>query len=245
MALIEEFEKDGNLLFRYRSYFPLLIFIVIVLAIFVDPNGMTDFNNLWWIVFSLIVSLTGFIIRSITIGTVPKGTSGKNTKRQIAQKLNTSGIYSVVRHPLYLGNFLMWVGPIIYSAQPWLIVITILIFALYYERIMFAEEMFLRKKYTDDYLSWSKNTPAFFPKLLKWRKSELDFSMKNVLKRESHSFINTILSFAAVNFVKNYFLNNEFQLDRLWMILILFSIVMFVVLLVIRKGTKWLDVKGR
>ena len=35
-------------------------------------------------------------------------TSGKNTAKQIAESLNTSGIYSVLRNPLYLANFLNW-----------------------------------------------------------------------------------------------------------------------------------------
>ena len=34
-----------------------------------------------------------------------KNTSGRNTHDQVADSLNTSGIYSIVRHPLYVGNF--------------------------------------------------------------------------------------------------------------------------------------------
>lgn len=45
-----------------------------------------------------------------TIGQVPKGTSGRNTSQQVADTLSTDGVYSVVRHPLYLGNFLMCMG---------------------------------------------------------------------------------------------------------------------------------------
>jgi len=58
---------------------------------------------------AIALSMFGFIIRAIAIGTTPKGTSGRNTKEgQVAESLNTKGIYSMVRHPLYLGNYFMW-----------------------------------------------------------------------------------------------------------------------------------------
>ena len=61
--------------------------------------------------------------------------------------LNTSGLYSVVRHPLYLGNYLMWLGVALFSRTWWAPVIVSLVFWLYYERIMFAEEEFLRRQF--------------------------------------------------------------------------------------------------
>ena len=245
MALIEEFEKSGSFLFRYRSYFPLTLIFVIIATLYSDPEGVVDFTNVWWISLSILISALGFIIRVITIGTVPKGTSGKNTKKQIAQKLNHTGIYSVVRHPLYVGNFLMWMGPIVYSGSLWLMIITVLLYALYYERIMFTEERFLRDKYGNDYLKWASKTPAFIPSLLKWTKSDLDFSFKNALKRETHSFTNTIFTFSAINIIKNYLLYQEFKFDFVWQVLVAFSIVMFLIVLIIRKSTNLLDVKGR
>ncbi|NLL27934.1 MAG: DUF1295 domain-containing protein [Bacteroidales bacterium] len=48
---------------------------------------------------------------------IPKGISGKNTEKQIADFLNTKGMYSIVRHPLYLGDFLMWLGLFIYIGR--------------------------------------------------------------------------------------------------------------------------------
>ena len=77
--------------------------------------------------------------------------------------LNLTGIYATVRHPLYLGNFLIWIGISTYVFNPLFIVIISLIFWLYYERIMFAEERFLERKFKDDYLNWSIGVPAFVP----------------------------------------------------------------------------------
>ena len=245
MALIEDYTRRGNWLFKYRSWLPLVMFVIFIAALYFEREEIFNYTDLWWIVNCFFVSMVGFMVRIITIGTVPKGTSGKNTKQQIADELNTTGIYSVVRHPLYLGNFLMWFGIILFTGIPWLIALLVVLFALYYERIMFAEEMFLRNKYADEYIKWSLVTPAFFPALGQWKKSKLSFSVKNVLKRESHAFLNTILSFAAIDFMKNYFYAGKFTLTDFWIYALAFGLVLFLVLLIIRKSTKLLEVEGR
>ena len=88
-----------------------------------------------------------FWVRSYTIGTTPRGTSGRNTEEQVAEQLNSSGIYSTVRHPLYLGNYLMWIGIVLFTKSISFTIIVSLMYWLYYERIMFAEERFLERKF--------------------------------------------------------------------------------------------------
>jgi len=82
----------------------------------------------------------GLFIRAYAVGHTPANTSGRNTKEQLADELNTTGIYSMVRHPLYLGNFFMWLGAAVLTKNGWFIVAFILLYWIYYERIMFAEE---------------------------------------------------------------------------------------------------------
>ncbi|MGC9453013.1 MAG: methyltransferase family protein, partial [Oceanipulchritudo sp.] len=51
------------------------------------------------------------------------GTSGRNTKQQVAYSLNTTGFYSVVRNPLYLGNFFMYLGIALFTHHWWLVLV--------------------------------------------------------------------------------------------------------------------------
>jgi protein-S-isoprenylcysteine O-methyltransferase Ste14 len=51
---------------------------------------------------AILLSLAGAIIRAFTIGTTARRHFGRNTDKQVAEQLNVTGIYSVVRHPLYL-----------------------------------------------------------------------------------------------------------------------------------------------
>ena len=103
MALREHFEDSGHWLFRWRSYLPLVGLAVILLALreYEYPGHSETLDHLWEAV-CLFVSFAGLAIRSYTIGHTPKGTSGRNTKHQVADRLNTTGAYSLVRNPLYL-----------------------------------------------------------------------------------------------------------------------------------------------
>ncbi|HRS53931.1 MAG TPA: DUF1295 domain-containing protein [Bacteroidales bacterium] len=119
MGLYEEFVRTGNFLFKNRSFIPLFLYVIATIAIIISPFEICTFNNVWWSMLCFAISIFGLIIRALTIGYTPAGTSGRNTKEgQIAETLNTTGMYSIVRHPLYLGNFIMWLGLILYIAIP-------------------------------------------------------------------------------------------------------------------------------
>lgn len=250
MALIEEFDKSGNWLFRWRSFLPLVLYAMAAGVIIAGLDGHMDHHSMPWIIACIAVAFLGIIIRAITIGYTPKGTSGRNTKEgQVAEQLNTKGIYSVCRHPLYLGNYFMWLGIILYVGNWWFSIVCSLLFWLYYERIMFAEEYFLRGKFGEAYLKWSEKTPSFWPKLAQWKKSGVEFSMKNVLKREYNGFFATFLSFALLDAMKNFLANRTWELDAIlqpfWQWALLGALVVFLVLRTLKKTTKVLDVAGR
>jgi len=141
MALREEFERTGNWLFRWRSYLPLVLILQMLLGMHHPDYLRQDRSGQdVWALYCLAVTLVGLGIRAVTVGFVPAGTSGRNTHDgQIAETLNTSGIYSLVRHPLYVGNFVMWLGVSMFCGIWWLTVLMALVFWIYYERIMFAE----------------------------------------------------------------------------------------------------------
>jgi hypothetical protein len=60
---------------------------------------------------------------------------------------------------------------------------------------MYAEEQFLRKKFGIQYVEWSKNVPAFIPKVHQFRKSDLPFSIRKVLKKEKNGLFALFLIF--------------------------------------------------
>lgn len=238
MALIQEFEKTGNYLFKKRSYLPLVLFALAGIAIFLDSEEIYSYKNIYFSFICYAVSLFGLYIRIMTISYLPKGTFGRNVANQVADSLNTKGIYSIVRHPLYLGNFFMWLGLIIYVGLPWFMIFCVLSFWIYYERIMFAEESFLRGKFGNVYEDWASRTPAFIPRFSMWTSADLEFSFKKFLKREFYGLFAASVSFALVNFIKNVSYIKEYNLDFHWIVVVAATFLIFVVLRTIKKKTR-------
>lgn len=244
-SLREQFETSGTWLFRWRSYLPLLLAGLVLASLeqFEYP-GHSHAWDLAWELLCLTLSLAGLAIRAYTTGHTPKGTSGRNTKRQRAAALNISGAYSLVRHPLYLGNFLCWLGISMFPRTWWASVIFILAFWLYYERIMFAEEEFLRRSFGTAYEQWALRTPAFLPRRAGWRPPELSFSARTVLKREPSSWLAVVAAFSVMELVGDLVAEGRLELDLFWLILFSLSLLLYTILRVLKKQ-KRLDVAGR
>ena len=85
-----------------------------------------------------------------------------------AGKLASSGPYSRVRNPIYLGNFILGVGMVALLGDPWLIPLHLITFAVLYATIIPAEEQFLAREFGSAYQAYVANVPRLFPRLLPW-----------------------------------------------------------------------------
>jgi len=183
----------------------------------------------------LSVSLLGECIRIITVAFVPAGTSGRNTKQQKATSLNQTGIYSIVRHPLYLGNFLIFSGPFIFTGNIYSIIIFILSFWIYYERIMYAEETFLISKFGSEYENWSSKTPAFIPNIASYTPTKSIFSFRKVLEGEYSGIYGVFVIFTLLLAFRNYNLNITPIISNAWKGIFLGNTLIYITLRTLKK----------
>ena len=81
----------------------------------------------------LLIALLGIVSlgNSLTATPVPKDTA----------VLRTTGMYSVVRHPIYLGLILIGIGLTVFSASVWAIVLCIALIALLSYKARFEEKL--------------------------------------------------------------------------------------------------------
>jgi hypothetical protein len=245
MALVHEFENSGNWLFRRRSWLPVFIIVPGIIVMYLGNRQAIIFDMRDELIF-LGVSVLGQLIRIFTVGFAPRNTSGRNTAGgQIADELNMTGIYSLVRHPLYLGNFFMWLGPALFLRSTCFTIVFVLLYWLYYERIMFAEEQFLRKKFGDKYDKWSEEVNAFIPFKFSYIKPSLHFSVRNVLKREYNSFVNIFMIFTVLDLFRNFFLAKRIYVTKMWIFLFVAAFGIWIIIRTIHKWTGWLEVEGR
>ncbi len=249
MPLQEQFEIQGNRLFRYRGIIPVFFLITGIgayIQTLVTKSGIQDpvlFEVYRFV--CLFVSLIGLAVRVYTVGHTPENTSGRNTSGQLADQLNTSGIYSVVRHPLYVGNFFMWFGVTLLTQNWWFMLAFVFLYMVYYERIMVAEERFLHNKFREIYLEWANRTPAVIPDFKGRVKPLLPFSWKKTLKKEKNSIFYVFLVFFLFQCIDNL-IKKESIVSFNWLFYAaVSSAVIYFILKAIKRLTSWLDEPGR
>ena len=252
-------QTQGNVLFRWRSYIPIAILLA-ALAVYVNTQfkieeGITNPLPFSFDLICLAVATLGLLIRIYTVGHTPKNTSGRNTAEgQVADEVNTTGIYSTVRHPLYVGNFFMWLGPAMYTGDIWFTVAFILFYYVYYERIMYAEEQFLVGKFGEIYASWAKVTPAFIPSFKNWNTAKLGFSWKKVIKKEKNGLFAMFAVFCLFHatglfiqggdpMTKEFWLGSESM--KFWTYGAVITGIIYFILKFFKKYTKIFEEEGR
>ena len=239
MALKDEFVDKGTWLFRWRSYLPLAFLPLFVYALSAfSRESLEESYGERWEVACVLVSFSGILVRALVVGQTPHRTSGRNTREQVADTLNTTGMYSVVRHPLYLGNFLGWLGVALFTQSFLVVLVSVLAFALYYERIMFAEEKFLSDSFSGAFREWAHATPAFLPRLGGWRRSSIPFSWRTVLRREYSGFFALVVTFTCFDVIRGYFETGWIRLEPGWAVFLAFGTAVYVAL-------RWAKKNGR
>ena len=98
----------GGVLFRARGWLPVIFLGIPLLA-----RGSTSPFR-WEIGLALIVM--GEMVR--LAGVAAAGSVTRRRSRNV-QRLVTYGIFAWVRNPLYIGNFLIWIGFVTISGVVW------------------------------------------------------------------------------------------------------------------------------
>ena len=249
MLIRDRLAKDGGFLFRWRSYVPLALLPLIIVALPEEERisvwiGAEAEHAIFYL--SVLVSFAGLAIRWATIAFVPPGTSGRNTLQQRAEQLNTTGMYSIVRNPLYLGNFIAMLGVLLCVKVWWVIAIFAVCYWLYIERVIAVEEAFLEAKFGDAYRDWTSRVAAFIPKPANWVAPAGAFSLLFLLRREYNGLLAVGGSFFALELITDVFVQHEPFMewlveDRAWAVLGGTTLVLFLLLRFLKTQTRLLN----
>lgn len=151
---------------------------------------------------ALFIALFGLGVRCAAVAFAPDGTSSRDTRALRAPSLNTTGLYSIVRHPLYLGAGLMWAGIATSLGVWWVVVIVLMAYWLYAERLMVAEETFLEDIFPDEFSSWVSRTNAVVPRLSNWQSPHGTFQLKR-LSSEHNGLLTIGVAFPVLQYLVN------------------------------------------
>jgi protein-S-isoprenylcysteine O-methyltransferase Ste14 len=186
--------KLGNFLFKHRSFTPVpLIILVFIIFRPIDLGKNNAIINL----VGLLISLLGEIVRVIAVGYAHKGTSGRESYLR-ADSLNISGIYSIVRNPLYIGNFFIFTGLVIVFFNIFAVFTFIIFLILQYYFVILAEENFLKEKYGSEYETYCQQVKRIIPTFKSYKKNQNPFNLKKVIFKESDSVFNMLVMYLFV-----------------------------------------------
>lgn len=80
-----------------------------------------------------------------------------------AGKLVTSGPYSIVRHPLYVGSFLAGLGLCLILGSGWFLAVFVTVYIMLHTRVARSEERFLLTVWPQEYAAYMKSVPGWIP----------------------------------------------------------------------------------
>lgn len=99
------------------------------------------------------LAFMGLLLRTFAAGHIEK-----------SQVLAASGPFRYVRHPLYLGSFILGLGLVVAGGSWVLGVAYLALFAVIYGPAMLREEVFLRQQFGPAYDNYACRVPLFFPR---------------------------------------------------------------------------------
>ena len=253
MKVMDSLIAQGRYLFQWRSYAPLVLLPVAAMEFAYSGWVSTRFGVAVeddWDLFCLCISASGIGLRILTVGFVPSSTSGRSTTRLRAAQLNTTGMYSLVRHPLYAANFVVFVGFAFVIKSAVFILLATAAFVIYYERIILVEEQFLETSYGDEFREWAARTPAVIPQIRPWAAPSLPFSWRAALQREYHGVLLIGIVFFTIKLSEGLIMRqqtfqNWFANEKFYVIMLLLCSTFYLAASYIRKRTSWLAVAGR
>jgi len=140
--------------------------LVCITSIWIDHSYLYKLFNNTEILKYIGISISGF---AITMFSIARFTLGKNYSpcydSYIPKSINTKGIYSIIRHPIYTANLLLMLGIFISSASA-IIAFNGTILLLYYSMSAFIEEKAIQKKFPT-YATYKNRTGMFLPSIIK------------------------------------------------------------------------------
>jgi protein-S-isoprenylcysteine O-methyltransferase Ste14 len=232
LRLLDHFTRSGDVFFRWRSYLPLVLVPVFLagLASVRVPYDAQRLGTLWGLL-CLGLSLAGLALRVWIVGAAPPGGSERSTTNPRALRLSTTGVYSIVRHPLYVANTLVALGIAAFTRTWYVPVIVALASLLYHERICAREEEFLERQFGDEFRAWAARVPAMLPRRVRYEPAPGRFSWREVLRREFHGLLAIGACFFVLDAAHDSVVAGRLSLDPIWSGVFIATAAIYLILL--------------
>lgn len=188
-----------EIVFKSRGFIPVPFALVTLYQ-----SNMTK----WGIAIGAVLLMSGEWLRISGV----RCAGGRTRTRNVgAKELCTWGPFAYVRNPLYLGNFAIYTGMILFAGGPWIItilIISLILIPTQYGLIISLEEETLSKLFESEYEEYCSNVPRLIPNLKPWKKQTVSkvLSCKKVIHTERRT-LQVIITFMTALILKEIFIN--------------------------------------
>jgi protein-S-isoprenylcysteine O-methyltransferase Ste14 len=158
-------EQGGGLISEHdHGELGQILLLILFLVVWSADSYIFYFSTQYQDILPIFVRiLAAFVILIISAYLVSDGIKQIFSGGSKPSVLIRSGIYGKIRHPIYLGSVLFYLGFIvltfsILSMATWIIII------LFYTYLAHYEEKVLLKRYQEEYVKYKKEVPRWFPR---------------------------------------------------------------------------------
>ena len=227
MIFKNKFVRAGRMLCRHRIYFPIVFIAMLVLYLLFTPAVVFSRYPLLTDILSGLFILLSFRIRW----------SAENRESNTLQAvIDAKGIYSVIRFPYYLSDFLLMFGMTLFVGSFTLLLVFVLISIIIIERMLMYEEGISFNKLGEVYADWYRSTNAIIPIIWNFRGSVSVKSITLKLISMLPSLLFTLFTLNIIYIVKYYRVTSTFSIDYPLLLMLLITIVcMFATRVVVRR----------
>ena len=134
-------------------------------------------------------------------------------------QLITGGPYAYVRHPLYLGTFIIGAGFCVVVGSLWMGVVALIFFLLVYQWRMGKEELILLDEWAEVFERYRSRVWPWIPNMRRYDRSTGTWSWKGIwASKEPKTFIWVIVLLILMYFRVEFIQKHELFLGNRWLI---------------------------
>ena len=224
----------GRFLFRFRSF--TLLPVIGLVFLFCPPLDLGSLNP-WMAITGICLALLGELCRILAVGFSHSGTSGRESYLK-ARKINRTGLYSMTRNPLYIGNFFITMGLLVVYSNPLALIAVALFLILQYTLIIAAEEDFLIRQHPEEYRTYQQNVPRIGLRIKNFKKPDLPFDIARVIFKENDSLFNLLMMFLVILLFRGMSFHHRVKNGWIYIVLTSVLIILYVIVKIIKKKEK-------
>mgnify|MGYP003581437384 CR=1 FL=1 len=180
----------------------------------------THASDLIWEIVAFSVALLGLGCRFYTVGITAGGRATADNR------LDTTGPYSLVRHPLASANLLIALGLSLFPHGWVLPLVVMTIAATYYQRRIRRDDGTLRAQFGPDFEHWAARVPALLPRSLGYVLPERPFEWGRITRREYSLGAAILLIPIVLDVAEDLVETKTLFIDPVWSIVAVFGVAL-------------------